>query len=143
LDIYLTPIGGGAPITASQTSEDNLEHIFFEVENPGNYKIQVVHQGVGPTSSQNYALAWWAGSASSSQSGDFDNDGDVDGRDFLVWQRGESPDPLSAGDLSDWQTNYGFGTLSAAAAVPEPSCSALLLLALVGWPRLGTRILTI
>jgi len=24
-------------------------------------------------------------------SGDFDNDGDVDGRDFLVWQRGGSP----------------------------------------------------
>src|SRR5262245_39274161 len=39
--------------------------------------------------------------------GDFDGDGDVDGRDFLVWQRGGSPNPLSAGDLAQWQANYG------------------------------------
>ncbi len=53
--------------------------------------------------------------------GDFDNDGDVDGRDFLAWQRGESPDPLSAGDLADWQLNYGTSGLSAI-SVPEPCC---------------------
>jgi autotransporter-associated beta strand protein/T5SS/PEP-CTERM-associated repeat protein len=55
--------------------------------------------------------------------GDFDNDGDVDGRDFLVWQRNPS-----VGDLADWQSNYGVGTLSSINAVPEPK-SALLLLA--------------
>ncbi len=38
---------------------------------------------------------------------DFDNDGDIDGRDFLVWQQGGSPNPLSPDDLADWQTNYG------------------------------------
>jgi hypothetical protein len=58
--------------------------------------------------------------------GDFDNDGDVDGRDFLVWQRNPS-----IGDLADWQANYGVGTLSAAStAVPEPT-SAMLTAALV------------
>ena len=36
-----------------------------------------------------------------------DGDGDVDGRDFLVWQRSGSPAPLSAGDLADWQDSYG------------------------------------
>lgn len=41
--------------------------------------------------------------------GDFDNDGDVDGRDFLVWQRGGSPNPLSSGDLADWQAGYAGG----------------------------------
>lgn len=62
--------------------------------------------------------------------GDFDADGDVDGRDFLIWQRGGSPDPLSAGDLNDWKANYGLGALSAAStAVPEPGG---LLLALLG-----------
>ena len=30
--------------------------------------------------------------ASSSPGGDYDGDGDADGNDFLVWQRGESPD---------------------------------------------------
>jgi hypothetical protein len=61
------------------------------------------------------------------QAGDFDDDGDVDGRDFLVWQRGESPTPLSAGDLADWQTNYGAGGLGAFAAVPEPATWAVFL----------------
>ena len=58
-------------------------------------------------------------------SGDFDGDDDVDGSDFLAWQR-----DLGVGNLSDWQTNYGTTTsLSAAStAVPEPS--ALLLGAL-------------
>ena len=61
--------------------------------------------------------------------GDFDGDDDVNGRDFLAWQRGQSPSPLSAGDLATWQANYGAGGLTAAAsAVPEPA-SALLLLA--------------
>jgi hypothetical protein len=49
--------------------------------------------------------------------GDFDGDGDVDGRDFLTWQR-----DTSVGDLSDWQTNYGMGSLVAATvSVPEPA----------------------
>lgn len=33
--------------------------------------------------------------------GDFDADGDIDGRDFLFWQRNPN-----VGDLGDWQTNY-------------------------------------
>jgi hypothetical protein len=65
---------------------------------------------------------------SSALPGDFDSDGDVDGRDFLRWQRGGSPNPLSAGDLALWQNNYGnggLGALATATSVPEPS--ALLL----------------
>jgi hypothetical protein len=61
-----------------------------------------------------------------SVNGDFDNDGDVDGRDFLAWQRGESPNPFSSGDLAEWHVNYDNSELNASsAAVPEPS--ALLL----------------
>jgi hypothetical protein len=66
--------------------------------------------------------------------GDFDFDGDVDGRDFLTWQRNPS-----IGDLADWQANYGVGALSAlsigtaaadfsvkgASPVPEPTCCVL------------------
>lgn len=63
--------------------------------------------------------------AASGIAGDFDEDGDVDGNDFLVWQRN-----TAVGDLSDWQTNYGQGApLSAAAgAVPEPATGLLCLL---------------
>ena len=52
--------------------------------------------------------------------GDFDNDGDVDGLDFLVWQRNPS-----VGSLSDWQTNYGLNGLAAVTSVPEPGTSLL------------------
>jgi len=57
--------------------------------------------------------------------GDFDNDEDVDGADFLAWQR-----DASVGNLSDWEA--GFGTSvgnSAAVGVPEPSVVAMLFLA--------------
>jgi hypothetical protein len=65
--------------------------------------------------------------------GDFDFDGDVDGRDFLIWQRGGSPNPLSAGDLADWQGNYGAGSLATSTAVPEPgTLSGLAFLAILG-----------
>lgn len=50
-------------------------------------------------------LALWQSQYGSGPSAS--DDGDVDGRDFLVWQRGESP--ASAGDLADWQANYGSG----------------------------------
>src|SRR5690606_18801513 len=36
-------------------------------------------------------------------------DGNVDGRDFLAWQRGTSTTPLSSQDLPAWQENYGSG----------------------------------
>jgi hypothetical protein len=39
--------------------------------------------------------------------GDYDNDNDVDGFDFLRWQRGLSPIPIGSIDLDVWGTNYG------------------------------------
>lgn len=64
--------------------------------------------------------------------GDFDGDGDVDGRDFLAWQR----DP-GVGSLSDWQNSYPTGGLTAGfVAVPEP---ASLLFALSAALFAGSR----
>jgi hypothetical protein len=64
--------------------------------------------------------------------GDFDNDGDVDGRDFLTWQRNPA-----VGDLADWQNNYGMGPLAAVGAVPEPSTALLIAggFAFCGWRK--------
>ncbi len=53
--------------------------------------------------------------------GDFNGDGDVDGRDFLLWQRDSS-----VGNLVDWHTNYGAPLGAAAAAVPEPAAIYML-----------------
>jgi hypothetical protein len=54
-----------------------------------------------------------------SLAGDFDGNGDVDGADFLTWQRDSS-----VGSLTDWEINFGTtaGSLAASStAVPEPS----------------------
>lgn len=61
------------------------------------------------------------------QPGDFDGDGDVDGRDLLVWQRGETTPALDPALLTEWQTYYGTGGLAAIAAVPEPAAGLLML----------------
>jgi hypothetical protein len=66
--------------------------------------------------------------------GDFDSDGDVDGQDFLVWQR----DP-SVGSLAEWEANLGTAgqvqtvvtasslAQAAATSVPEPAAWTLAL----------------
>jgi hypothetical protein len=67
-------------------------------------------------------------SAAPGLDGDFNGDDIVDGRDFLAWQRGESPNELSSSDLALWRDNYGTGGLAAVASVPEPASMLLLLL---------------
>ncbi len=56
---------------------------------------------------------------------------DVDGRDLLEWQLGDSPNPFSSSDLADWETNYGtvFPLFATSAAVPEPASMFLMLAA--------------
>jgi hypothetical protein len=121
----------GQVVASSTTTEDNLEHIFFEVP-AGHYEIRIEHNG-GLSDAQDYALAWWAGEAT--LGGDFNGSGATNGRDFLEWQRGNSPDPFSSGDLGDWQANYGAGALTATnTAVPEPSSiilASILMLSLM------------
>lgn len=67
---------------------------------------------------------------SSTLPGDFNGDGQVNGRDFLAWQRGQSPNSGSASDLADWRANYGTsGSLVAAVSaevVAEPLTAALV-----------------
>jgi hypothetical protein len=72
--------------------------------------------------------------AMTSSPGDFDADGDVDGGDFLVWQRGFGT-TYDAADLADWKAN--FGTAPAISAVPEPATMLLSIGAMLGfaWRR--------
>jgi hypothetical protein len=77
--------------------------------------------------------------------GDYDDDGDVDGTDILVWQRtlgdavpsgtsadGDGSGVIDAGDLAAWKRRFGRSSgLSAATggvAVPEPSLLGMLAL---------------
>jgi hypothetical protein len=68
-----------------------------------------------------------------SMPGDFDGDGDVDGQDFLEWQRS---DGTPAG-LTAWTSNYGFGAVAAASSIPEPS--SMMLISLAGFGLVGAR----
>jgi alpha-amylase len=79
--------------------------------------------------------------------GDFDLDGDVDGRDFLTWQRNfgltsgarydlgdaDLNGVINGSDLAVWQAAYGNASLTANAAisvaVPEPCTVTLVILA--------------
>nr|MBA3480810.1 glycoside hydrolase family 16 protein [Pirellulales bacterium] len=76
-------------------------------------------------------------------SADFDADGDVDGADFLTWQRGVGTTSgairgdgnanagvdgdVDAGDLATWREQFGAGGAGlAGAAVPEPASWVLV-----------------
>ncbi|TWU23662.1 hypothetical protein Pla144_38370 [Bythopirellula polymerisocia] len=76
---------------------------------------------------------------------DFDGDGDVDGKDFLTWQRNSgllggatlmdgdanNDQNVDGLDLEIWQTQYGTPLVVAIAAVPEPATAWLAICGLV------------
>jgi autotransporter-associated beta strand protein len=86
------------------------------------------------------------------ENANFDGDGDVDGNDFLIWQRGfGGPGTASQGDANAdgqvndvdfgiWKNQFGTTGLAAPAvgAVPEPTAVAMLLGA-AGAALLGRR----
>jgi hypothetical protein len=114
--------GGGPPATVDQ---DAIVHLID----------QDVYLDIRFTS---WAMGFGAGGAFSYEravitpSADFDRDGDVDGRDFLTWQRNygatevlqsegdaDFDGVVSGDDLIIWQDSYG-SALTAVSTVPEP-----------------------
>ena len=70
------------------------------------------------------------------QPGDFDGDGDVDGADFLAWQRTDG----TAAGLNEWQNNFGaVAPIAASTIVPEPSTLLLALLLAITVPSFCRR----
>lgn len=92
--------------------------------------INIFATGLEATDSINFTAFTqrFAQTGPSSLSGDYNNDKTVDGADFLRWQRGQSPTPLSQLDLNVWRSNYGQSILAipAISSAPEPSPSLLL-----------------
>jgi hypothetical protein len=84
-------------------------------------------------------------SAVTEESADFDGDGDVDGRDFLIWQRGFSLSEtatrgdgdangdgnVDADDLAVWQNQYANMPELATANITVPEPSALSMAAII------------
>jgi hypothetical protein len=80
-----------------------------------------------------------AEAASAPQDADFDDDGDVDGNDFLIWQRGlgagtnmtgdaDGDGMVNGADLDVWEAQFGGAPIATAtAAIPEPGAAAIAL----------------
>jgi hypothetical protein len=106
---------------------------------------------------QDHSFRTFVSATAQQPSADFDEDDDVDGQDFLTWQRGlgtESGATLSDGnanagadgdvdgdDLSAWRAQFGpLETAPAASAVPEPTAVSLAFLSLTAFlVRRGRR----
>ncbi|HVT27172.1 MAG TPA: hypothetical protein VHE81_04070, partial [Lacipirellulaceae bacterium] len=64
---------------------------------------------------------------SPSLDGDFNGDNKVDAADYVIWRKGGSPNPNSAGDYNLWRTHFGEtaagsgSSLASNQAVPEPA----------------------
>lgn len=73
--------------------------------------------------------------------GDFNIDGNINGHDFLAWQHGNSPHPLSASDLTAWQEVFSSNVPAllerSFSLIPEPSACTLALatLCFLSMPR--------
>lgn len=126
-----------SPTTASALSETNPTAPLavaagqsISLGNIGNFATQAAKDGLSMKfllgNEATFRLATVSFTSGTGPAGDYDGNGSVDGADFLTWQRGGSPNPLSAGDLAIWKSNFGSGgAVAAAAAVPEPAACVL------------------
>jgi hypothetical protein len=129
---------------ADGTTGQNLEGLTLgpRLANGDWILLGVVDDEPTDTLSMNTVVAF---TATAIPSADFDDDGDVDGGDFLAWQRGlgtsigathadgdaDRDGDVDAADLTHWKSSFGAPALTtgrtASVLVPEPAnaCRAL------------------
>jgi hypothetical protein len=120
----------------------NLGALYDEAKNDKDLIFDYHLAGTDPTLLFTGTVNYVGGSETDA---DFNNDGVVNGRDFLIWQRGfgtgttnaqgdaNSSGTVDGADLTIWQNLYGTSSLVAAVqGVPEPS-SICLVVAAVAW----------
>jgi T5SS/PEP-CTERM-associated repeat protein len=95
-----------------------------------------------------FELVSLSNAVSTNSQGDFDQDGDVDGTDFLVWQRtlgsaaraadADGNGLVEAADLKVWRNHFGQ-TIAQTATHPVPEPTSLLLVVIPAACRLAGR----
>lgn len=85
------------------------------------------------------------------ENADFDDDGDVDGNDFLRWQRGygtgttlgqgdaNGDGVVNASDLTIWKSQFGGASTAAVGSVPEPATLTLVAFTAMGMAAVRRR----
>ena len=123
---WQTANGGGGGGPTNTVGQDAVLHL---IDQDIYLDIHFTEWGAGSTAGGSFAY----NRAEITPSADFDRDGDVDGRDFLTWQRNfgataglqsqgdtDFDGVVGADDLAVWQDSYG-SPLLAVIAVPEPA----------------------
>ena len=139
IDPGIGPVGSGALFRVIGSRATGFEDLFQQFDtDPNLYPGFLASQHNNPF--EQYAAKLTLGN------GDFDEDDDVDGRDFLTWQRSfggsVAPEQDTNGDgianekdLNVWEAMYGqnWAGASSSITVPEPGGATLLLLAALGF----------
>ena len=127
-----TALGGSQSLSTAILDGNAVVHL---TEQDIYLDIRFTSWGVGSGSGGGFSYE----RAEITPSADFDRDGNIDGQDFLIWQRGFSAaapsqssgdanfdGAVDGADLEAWQMNYP-GVVAAARTVPEPGSIPLVL----------------
>jgi len=71
----------GDPLAVSNSTVDNVEHIYLTDLGPGRYTLEITGD-----MTRDFGLAWRMEKLFDEPSADFDQDGVVGGKDYLLWQ---------------------------------------------------------
>jgi hypothetical protein len=139
-----TPVNSGRDIAF-----DAADNIHYVSSGQGVYRVLTPGGHTLTTLSFDGTTYAFTNSNVVANDADYNNDGKVDGADFLIWQRGQGgagnngagdangDGQVNAADLAAWKAAFGGSATAAVAGVPEPG--SLCLLAFAGMFGLAAR----